>query len=69
MGVILDSFRTWSWHIGTLGIKYWMVSEHNLPGQTNVDPLWIQRSLMSSYIEDIEVVLVGGGWPDLHNVL
>ena len=57
-------FPTQMWYIDTLGSVKWIVSAHILPSCAEEDPLWILRSSVSLYIEDVEVMLVHGGWPD-----
>ena len=41
-----------------------MISQHDLPVRAAEDPLWIPRSSLSLCLENVEVILVDGEWPD-----
>ena len=69
IGIVLDGYPTWMWQIGTLGSVKWMVSEHDLPTRATKDPLWIPLSSSSLHIEDVEVMLVDGEWPEPNHLL
>ena len=40
-----------------------------LPDCTKADPLWIQRFSLLPNIEDVQLMLVDGGWLDSSNML
>ena len=67
IGVVLDGYPTWIWQIDTLGSVKWMVSKHDLPTCATENLVWILLYSLSSYIEDVEAILVG--WIDPNHAL
>ena len=63
IGIVSEDYPFWSWQVGTLGVVKWMISNRNLPGQTETDPPWRQYFPKLPKIKPVKVMLVHGAWP------
>ena len=63
IGIVLEDYPIWSWQVGKLGVVKWMISNRDLPGQTETNPPWRQYLPKLPNTKPVDVMLVHGSWP------